>query len=230
MHGGGWVFGSLDGVDRPCRAVAQRAGCVVVSVDYRLAPETKFPGALEDVYAALEWVASPAAEPAVDTRRIAVGGNSAGGNLAAAVSLMARDRSGPPICFQLLVVPMLDRRFDTPSYEQFADGPGWRRDDSRWAWGHYLERAEDADHPYASVLRAPDLTRLPQALVVTAGCDPLRDEGEAYAVRLRDAGVDAVASRYEGMPHGFLGLAVDDALRAIDDISAELRRRFAAPA
>ena len=230
MHGGGFMFGTLEGVDRKCRALTTRASCVVVSVDYRLAPETKFPGAVEDTYAALEWVAANAAELRVDPTRIAIGGESAGGNLAAAAALAARDRGGPTIAFQLLIYPITDARLDTPSFNEFSDGPVITRRDCGWFYEQYIARPEDADSPYFSVLRAPDLRRLPAALVVTAGCDPLRDQGEAYAARLRDAGVEALTWRYDGMPHGFVGFRqLDDAKRALDEIAAELKRRLGAP-
>jgi acetyl esterase len=228
MHGGGWVFGGLDMTDRTCRAITNRAECVVVSVDYRLSPETKFPGALDDTYAALSWTADSAAELKIDERRIAVGGFSAGGNLAAAAALMARDRGQPVVALQLVVMPTTDCRVNTPSWDQFENGPIWTRADARWSWDHYLENPRDGEHPYASVLRAPDLRGLPPAILVTGGCDPLRDEGEEYAQRPRDSGVDAVTRRYEGMPHGFLNFSgLDDTRRALDEISADLRRRFA---
>jgi acetyl esterase len=231
MHGGGFMLGTLEGDDRKCRALTTRGSCIVVSVGYRLAPETKFPGALEDTYSALEWVAANAAELRVDPARIALGGESAGGNLAAAAALAARDRGGPTIALQLLIYPVTDMRLDTPSFSEFADGPIITRRDVAWFNEQYIARAEDADSPYLSVLRAPDLRRLPAALVVTAGCDPLRDQGEAYAVRLRDAGVEALTWRYDGMPHGFLGfqVALDDARRALDEIAAELKRRLGGP-
>ena len=229
MHGGGFMIGTLEGDDRICRAFTSRASCVVVSVDYRLAPETKFPGALEDTYAALEWVAAKAPDLRVDPTRIAIGGESAGGNLATAAALAARDRGGPAIAFQLLIYPSTDARLDTPSFSEFATGPVITRRDCEWFYGQYIARPEDADSPYFSVLRAPDLQRLPAALVVTAGCDPLRDQGEAYAARLRDAGVEALTWRYDGMPHGFLGFKqLDDAKRALDEISAELKQRLGA--
>ena len=214
-----------------CRALTSRASLIVVSVDYRLAPETKFPGAVEDTYAVLEWVAANAVELPIDPTRIAIGGESAGGNLAAAVALTARDRGGPTLAFQLLIYPVTDARLDSPSFSEFAAGPVITRRDCGWFRDQYIARPEDADSPYLSVLRAPDLRRLPAALVVTAGCDPLRDQGEAYAARLRDAGVEALTWRYDGMPHGFLGFQVslDDARRALDEIAAELKRRLGAP-
>ena len=224
MHGGGMVFGGLDMTDRFCRAITNSGRCIVMSVDYRLAPETKFPGALEDVYAALRWVKASAAALTVDPRRIGVGGFSAGGNLAAAVALLSRDRAGPAVAFQLLVMPMLDPGCDSSSMREFAEGPFATQADTRWFWGHYLRRPEDATDPYVAPLAADDLRGLPPAFIVTAGCDPFCAEGEAYAERLRAAGVEAVARRYEGMPHNFLGFpSLDDAKQAMADIGDAIR-------
>jgi acetyl esterase len=208
LHGGGWVFGGLDQDDSPCRRLARESGCAVVSVDYRLAPEAPFPIPLEDCYAATAFVAGHGAEIGVDGTRIAVGGDSVGGNLAAAVCLLARERGGPPISFQLLVCPALDFAFDTGSYTQCANDFRPKRDLMRWFWGHYLASAEDGADPLASPLRADELSGLPPALVITAEYDPLRDEGEAYAARLAEAGVEARASRYDGTIH-FLFLMAD---------------------
>ena len=227
LHGGGFVFGDLEYCDRWCRAFTARARCLVVSVDYRLAPETRFPGAFDDAYAALTWVASNAAELRVDPTRIAVAGDSAGGNLAAAISLAARDRGGAPVAFQLLLYAITDPQDDSPSMREFADGPVFTRRDIDWCHEQYL-RPGDRSDPRVAILRAPDCRRLPPAFVVTAGCDPLRDQGEAYAQRLREAGVEAVTRRFEGMPHGFLGFqaSLEDARMALDEICAELRRRL----
>ena len=231
FHGGGWVLGSLDSADALCREITARASCAVVSVDYRLAPETKFPGAVDDAYASAEWVARSADALGIDRARMAVGGSSAGGNLAAAAALIARDRGGPAIVFQLLIVPVTDLRFATASHEEFSEGYGLTRADMRWYAEHYVSAPGDADHPHASVLRAPDLRDLPPALVVTAECDPLRDEGEAYAERLGAAGVSAEAKRYPGMMHGFLGFTaqLEQAGRALDDIAIALREALAIP-
>jgi len=227
MHGGGWVFGGLDGTDRVCRAITNSGRCVVISVDYRLAPETKFPGALEDVYAALEWVSRSATELNVDPRRLGVGGFSAGANLAAAVALLSRDRGGPALAFQLLNQPVLDPACDSWSMREFADGPVQTREDVRWFWQLYLRRPEDARDPYASPLTATDLRRLPPAFIITAGCDPVCADGEAYAERLRADGVAVVARRYEGMPHGFQGFAsLDEAKRAMADVGEAIRSRL----
>jgi acetyl esterase len=230
FHGGGWVIGGLETHDGVCRALADGAGCVVVSIDYRLAPEHRYPAAAEDCYAATRWAAAHAAELGADAARLAVAGDSAGGNLAAVVSLMARDRSGPPIAFQLLIYPVTDARADTRSYRDNAEGYLLTAGDMDWFWGHYLgdEKAKGAE-PYASPLRATDVTRLPPALVITAEFDPLRDEGEAYAARLKEAGVAARVTRYDGMIHGFFGMGhlMDKARAAVAESCAALEQAFA---
>ena len=230
FHGGGWVICSLDSHDGICRTLANKVGCVVVSVDYRLAPEHPFPAAPEDCFAATSWVAANAASINADAGRIAIGGDSAGGNLAAAVAMMARQRSGPALCHQLLVYPVTDHSFDTASYSENAEGYLLSRDSMRWFWGHYLSSDADGDNPLASVLRSKDLSGLPPAHVVTAEFDPLRDEGEAYASRLREAGVAITASRFDGMIHGFftMGAVMDAAVRAVDEASGELRSALSA--
>src|SRR5881397_1593802 len=174
FHGGGWVTGSLETHDGLCRHLANAAGAVVASVDYRLAPEHPFPASGEDAYAATRWVAANAAVIGGDAKRIAVGGDSAGGNLAAVVSLMARDRGGPAIALQLLVYPVTNHAYDTASYRENADGYLLTRDSMVWFWNHYLRSDRDGADPYASPLRAPNLAGLPPAVVVTAEFDPLR--------------------------------------------------------
>ena len=206
FHGGGWVLGDLDAADPTCRSLANESGCVVVSVDYRLAPETPFPGAAEDAYAATVWVSEHAAEIGGDPTRIAVGGDSAGGNLAAVVCLVARERGGPRIVHQGLVYPVTDHALDTPSYEENAEGYLLTRSGMQWFWDQYLGD-QDRSHPYASPLRAGDLSGLPPAIVITAEFDPLRDEGEAYAARLRECGVATALHRFDGMIHGFFGMS-----------------------
>lgn len=225
-HGGGWVVGTLDGSDATCRALCNAAGCVVVSVDYRLAPEAKFPGPVEDCYAAAAWVAAHAGEIGVDPSRIAIGGISAGGNLAAAVALMAGDRGGPPIRHQMLVVPVVERRFDTRSYMEKAEGYGLTRASMQWYWDHYLAADADADNPYAAPLRAASLAGLPPAHVLTAEYDPLSSEGEAYARALKAAGVPVEFTCYDGMTHGFFSMAsvIDKGRRALDDAAAAIRK------
>jgi acetyl esterase len=229
FHGGGWAICNLETHDATCRQLANAAGCAVVSVDYRLAPEHRFPVGAEDCFAALEWVAKNAAAIGADPRRIAIGGDSAGGNLAAVVALMARDRKGPRLCHQLMVYPVTDYAFDTPSYAENAQGPLLTRDTMRAFWKLYIQREEDGRNPYASPLRARDLAALPPAHVITAEYDPLRDEGEAYGKRLAAAGVPVVVRRYDGMVHGFLGFTelVDCARDAMADVARELQRSFA---
>ncbi|MCC6362463.1 MAG: alpha/beta hydrolase [Bryobacterales bacterium] len=208
FHGGGWVLCDLETHDVACRAIARRAGAVVVSVDYRLAPEHRFPAAVDDCYAALEWAAANAGSLDIDPRRISVGGDSAGGNLAAAVALKSRDERGPAVAGQAMVYPVTNlASFDTPSYEEFADGYQLTRASMEWFRNHYLRGPEDGLHPYASPLLASNLEGLPPALVLTAECDPLRDEGEAFAGRLEKAGVDVTCTRYEGMIHPFFSLS-----------------------
>ena len=203
FHGGGWVIGDLDTHDSTCRTLANSAQCIVVSVDYRLAPEHKFPAAVDDAYAAAAWVADHAEEIGVDKRRVAVGGDSAGGNLAAVVALIARGKNTPRLAYQLLVYPITDYDFETGSYRDNAEGYFLTRDAMKWFWGHYIRSEADGLDPRVSPLRADDLVGLPPALVITAEFDPLRDEGEAYAARLRDDGVPVTVTRYDGMIHGF---------------------------
>lgn len=225
FHGGGFVFGSLDGhYDNCCRALCAGAGCHVLSVDYRLAPEHRFPAAVDDGIAALRWAAASAAALGADPRRIVVAGGSAGGNLAAVTALRARDEGGPPVCGQLLFYPVTDHpERPTASYREFAEGFYLTRADMEWFWDQYLPGSAEVSHPYAAPLRAPALDALPPALVITAGHDPLRDEGEAYAARLREAGVPVVLSRYPRMVHGFLAFPVPDRAHALAEAAAWLR-------
>jgi acetyl esterase len=224
FHGGGWVVGTLDSYDTVCRALAAAVPAVVVAADYRLAPEHRYPAAVEDAYAATLWASRNAAGLGGTQQRLAVAGDSAGGNLAAVVALGARDRGGPAIGFQLLVYPITDVAMDTASYREHADGYYLTAAGMRWYWDHYLGGA-DGTAPDASPLRAAFLGALPPALVITAEHDVLRDEGEAYAARLRDAGVPAAVSRYPGMVHGFFRWrAVTPAAdAAIQEAAAALR-------
>lgn len=221
LHGGGWVVGNLETSDFYCRAVTNAAGCIVASVNYRHAPEHKFPAAVEDAYAATLWMHNHAAGFNGDPARLAVGGTSAGANLAAAVTLMARDRIRPPIAFQVLSVPVTDHNFDSRSYVDNAADYGLTRAAMQWFWNHYLESEADGANPLASPLRAKDLRGLPPAFVQTAEYDPLRDEGDAYARRLTDAGVPVTHQRYDGMIHMFLGTD------SIADVGKQLRTAFA---
>lgn len=228
-HGGGWVIGGLDVVDGTCTVLANRAHAVVVSVDYRLAPEHPFPAAVEDAYAALTWVADNAALLNIDAERLAVAGDSAGGNLAAVVALLARDQSGPALMHQLLLYPATDFQRETASFRDNGEGLFLTTDLLKWFQEHYLAANGDPADWRASPLRAPDLSGLPPALVVTAGFDPLRDEGEAYAARLREAGGEAVVTRYDGQIHAFaanLAGAIDQGRTAIEDAGRHLRTVF----
>jgi acetyl esterase/lipase len=228
FHGGGWVLGDLESHDHVCRALANNASCVVLSVDYRLAPEHKFPAAVHDSFAATQWIADHAGELGVDRSRIAVGGDSAGGNLAAVVSQVARDRGGPGIAYQLLIYPSTDMRMNMPSIEENADGPLLTKASMHWFVNHYLNSDADRTDPLASPLLASSLRGLPPAFIVTAECDPLRDEGEAYGQHLREAGVPVEVQRYEGMPHGFFSFAaaLDGGRRAFADATGRLRSAF----
>jgi acetyl esterase len=203
FHGGGWVVGTLDTYDPLCRALAAAVPAVVVSAGYRLAPEHRWPAAVEDAYAATLWASRNAARLGGAQHRLAVAGDSAGGNLAAVVALGARDRGGPAIAFQLLVYPVLDATAETASWHEFAAGFHLTAAGMRWYWAHYLGPADGAA-PDASPARAAFLGGLPPALVIGAEHDILRDEGEAYAARLAEAGVAATASRHPGVVHGFL--------------------------
>jgi len=228
FHGGGWVIGSLETHDGTCRELARGAGCVVVSIDYRLAPEHRYLAAADDCYAATQWVAEHAEELDIDPARIAVGGDSAGGNLGAAVSLMARDRQGPAIAHQLLIYPVTDADFDRGSYVDNALGYFLTRAGMEWFWNHYVPDPAERTQPYCAPLRAPDLSGLPPALVITAEFDPLRDEGEAFADRLKAAGVATRATRYDGMIHGFfsMGAIAPAAREAVAEACSELRAAF----
>jgi acetyl esterase len=225
FHGGGWVIGDLDTHDVLCRQLTAEAGVSVVSVDYRLAPEHKFPAAVDDAWAATRWVTAHAAELNVDAGRLAVGGDSAGGNLAAVVALLARDHGGPAIRLQALLYPVTDSDVDTGSYRDFSDGFLLTRESMRWFFDHYVKTAADRADWRMSPLRAPSLAGLPPALIVTAGFDPLRDEGEAYARRLREAGVTVDAVCFGGMIHGFapMGRLIQTGNRAVALAAASLR-------
>ncbi|MEA2684468.1 MAG: acetyl esterase [Chloroflexota bacterium] len=230
FHGGGWTIGGLESYDRVCRALCRRSGCAVASVDYRLAPEHKFPAAVDDALAATAWLAANGDRLGYAGQRLAVGGDSAGGNLAAVVCIQARDAGGPAISFQLLVYPATDlgtalRPADaTASYRDYGEGLLLEAKSMSWFSANYLRDDKDVDNPLASPLRTTDLGGLPAAFVLTGELDPLRDEGEAYAARLASAGVAVRQTRYAGLPHGFFSMfdiadapnhAMDDAARAL---------------
>ena len=227
FHGGGWVVGNIEMTDQPCRMLTNAGRCVTISVDYRLAPEHKFPAGPEDCYAATKWAADNAAALNCDVARIAVGGTSAGATLAAAVALMARDRGGPRVAYQLLVYPATTSALDTPSHRQFAKDSYYilSRADMEWFWGHYLGSEADRNNPYACPAYATTLRGVAPAFVITAEYDPLRDEGEAYAARLREEGVQVVLRRYDGVTHGFFGMPaqLDKAKAAIAEAGSALR-------
>lgn len=228
FHGGGWVLCGLDTHDGTARRLCNHAHCIVISVDYRLAPEHPFPAPLDDCYAATCWAAENAPALGGDPTRLAVGGDSAGGNLAAAVALMTRDRGGPVLAHQLMVYPVIDARCETQSFEDNKEGYFLSAQSMRWFWGHYLGDTGDGANPYASPIRAEDLSDLPPATVLTAEYDPLRDEGEAYAERLKAAGVECDLVRYDGVVHGFFGMhdVLPKAQRAVDRAAQNLRRAF----
>jgi acetyl esterase len=225
LHGGGWVICNLDTHDATCRAIANAVPAVVVSVDYRLAPEHRFPAAAEDAYAATHWLADNAAAFGADPKRLIVGGDSAGGNLAAVAALMARDRGGPALAYQVLIYPAIDASMTMASYDENAEGYLLTRSAMAWFWNHYLGPQGDGRHPYASPIAADDLSGLPPATIITAEFDPLRDEGDAYAARLRAAGVSVRHTRYAGLIHGFvsLGAVFSQARTAIDAMAADVR-------
>jgi acetyl esterase len=226
FHGGGWVIGNIETHDGLCRSIANAAGCVVVSVEYRLAPEHKFPAGIEDAYAATRWVADHAEQLGIDSGRLAVGGDSAGGNLAAVVSLMARDRGGPSLALQLLLYPITDYDLDTASYRDYANGHLLTRDSMAWFWKHYLPEDVSPSNPYISPYRASDLRGLPSAVIITAECDPLCDEGNAYARRLEAASVPVTLSCYPGMIHGFVrrNRLLDQGQRGLEQVAAVLQK------
>ena len=228
LHGGGWVVGSLDTHDDVCRVLCHRSGCVVVSVDYRLAPESKYPAAVNDCYSVLEWIVENAATFDGDPKQLAVCGDSAGGNLAAAVAIRARDQGSVGLALQVLIYPVTNYGFDTASYHENADGYGLSREAMRFFWSSYLARSDQGDEPDASPLRATNLAGLPPALILTAQFDPLRDDGEAYAARLRRAGVPVRLTRYLDMNHGFIlcGAMFASADCALQEIADSLREAF----
>jgi len=229
IHGGGFMLGSIEMMDAWCQQIASAVDAVVVSVEYRLAPEDPFPAGLEDCHAALRWTAREAGALGVDADRIAVAGQSAGGGLAAATALLARDRGGPKLCYQLLEIPELDDRLETPSMRDFTDTPLWNRPNAVWSWRHYLgtDGGGDDVSPYAAPARAKDLSGLPPAYVSTMEYDPLRDEGILYALRMMQAGVSVELHSYAGTFHGS-GLVpnAEPSVRNTQEVVGLLRRAF----
>jgi acetyl esterase len=225
-HGAGWVFGSAHTHDRLVRELAAGTGAAVVFTNYSLSPETRYPTAIEEVYSVLEWVAEHGAEKGLDGSDIAVAGDSVGGNMTAAITLMAKQRSGPKVRAQVLFYPVTDASFDTGSYHEFAKGYFLRRDAMQWFWDQYTTDENERAEITASPLRATtdDLAELPKALVITAEADVLRDEGEAYARKLRAAAVDVTATRYEGIIHDFVML---NALRETNAARAAIAQSIA---
>ncbi|WP_419924953.1 alpha/beta hydrolase [Candidatus Poriferisocius sp.] len=225
FHGGGWVIGGIDSHDGQVREMVNRTAMVYVSVDYRLAPEARFPAAAEDCYAATQWVAANAASIGADATRLGVAGDSAGGNLAAVVAQMARDRGGPAIAHQLLIYPCCDMDSNAwPSQTENGFDYFLTKESMDWFYDQYADVA-DRDKPYASPIKADDLSGLPPACVITAEYDPLRDEGEAYGARLQEAGVSCEVHRYDGMFHGFFGMtmAIPGAVAAQETAAAVVK-------
>jgi acetyl esterase len=224
LHGGGFVLGTLDGADELCRAIAAGSGWTVVSLDYRLAPENPYPAALEDCIDGYAWLSRTAPELGIDPTRLAVGGDSAGGNLAAALCLYQRDEHGSLPVTQVLVYPAVDGTFTAPSWSEYADAPLLNTADARWLWEQYVGQEDRRDDHLAAPLRAASLRGLPRALILTAEVDPIRDDAEAYAERLRHEGVSVTSIRYPGVFHGFItdiGLFTQ-ARQAIDKICLHL--------
>lgn len=228
FFGGGWTLGSIETADGVCRRLTNLVPCQVITVGYRLAPENPFPAAVHDCHLATQWIAAHAVELGVDVARLAVGGDSAGGNLAAATTLLARD-SGPSLAAQLLIYPNTLYGSDTASMRAGDDPYLFNRTSVNWYWKHYLTNESDGTNPLASPLLAPSHVGLPPALVITAEFDPLRDEGEYYAEKLYAAGVPTELTRYDGMTHGFYTMSgvLDTARQALTDSATWLRKTLA---
>jgi acetyl esterase len=228
FHGGGWVIGSLEAYDLPCRFFCARTGCAVVAVDYRLAPEHKFPAGLDDAVASFRWLAQDAVELGIDPDRIVVAGDSAGGTLATVTAQQVRGEARTP-CLQWLIYPATDLAADTPSHASCGEGFLLTRADMEWFRGLYLNDLSEIADPRVSPARAGDLSGLPPALIFTAGLDPLRDEGQAYAEKLTAAGVKVVHREFDSLIHGFVGMrgTLQAAARAMDDMVTGLRHELA---
>jgi acetyl esterase len=230
FHAGGWSLGEYMDIDTPVRALANRSGCAVLSVNYRLAPEHKYPAAVDDAYAAVQWASRSGEQFGWDGQRLAVMGDSAGGTLATVTCSKARDEAGPPIKLQVMLYPVLDHNYDTESYRQF--GSSWgvlTKTDMTWFHCHYLTNPDQLNHRFVCPVRSTDLGGLPEALLVLPEADPLRDEGLLYAEQLRKAGVPTEVRVYPGMIHGFwqMGAVLPQALEAIDYTAGILRSRLA---
>jgi acetyl esterase/lipase len=221
VHGAGWVFGNSHTHDRLIRELSDGTGAAVVFPNYSLSPEARYPTSIEESYAVLNWVGERGSEKQLDGSRIAIAGDSVGGNMSAALTLMAKERSGPELAAQVLFYPVTDASFDTRSYHEFAEGYFLRRDAMQWFWDQYTTDDAERNEVTASPLRATNeqLAGLPPALVITAEADVLRDEGEAYASKLREAGVPVVAARYQGIIHDFVML---NALRSTNAATAAI--------
>jgi acetyl esterase len=229
FHGGGWVLNSIETHDSVCRRLTNLSDCIVISVDYRLAPEHKYPAAIEDAYAAVEWAISNADKINGDSAKIIVGGDSSGATQATVVCMMARDRGTLNICYQVLIYPPTDH-YDpgTESYVENGYGYPVGKDFMVWVWNHYLPDTVNLDDPYVCPLRAKDFSGLPPAIVLTAPYDPLRDEGEAYARKLQDAGIEVDLKQYDGMMHGFIMQyrIMKQGAEALERIAAGIKKRF----
>lgn len=227
FHGGGWVIANLDTYDSSCRALTNAANCAVISVAYRQAPEYKFPAAPMDAFAAYQWVLNNASSIRVDPNRVAVGGESAGGNLATVTALMARDRGVQLPVHQMLIYPITNYAFDTSSYKEFVNAMLLNTPTMQWFFRYYLRRDADGANPYVSPLRA-NVVGLPPATVITAEVDPLRDEGEAYGRYLQNLGVNATVTRYAGVTHEFFSMAgvLDKAKQAVTEAATGLKQAF----
>jgi len=228
FHGSAFTVSNISLSDSAHRALANSTGCVVVAVNYQKAPEHKFPTPFNDAYASTEWVFENAERLGIDKSKIGVGGDSAGGNLAAAISLRARDENGPKLAFQLLIYPTVDSASTRPSMRENAEGYMLSTAACTWAWDQYIEKPEDRKNPYAAPINAKDFSNLPPAIVLTAEFDPLRDEGEDYADLLAKAGVKVISRRYAGMIHGFFWTAgvIEGSRKMIRDIGDDLREIF----
>lgn len=226
FHGGGWVIGNLVTHDADCREIVAASGCMVLAVDYRLAPEHPFPAASEDCYAVSCWAAANSTQLGGSPGLISIGGDSAGGNLAAVVALMARDRNGPEFAMQLLLYPITEPSMASASFRENAEGYLLTKTMMAWFWDHYCPDIEQRKHPLISPLMASDLSGLPPALMITAEFDPLRDEGEAYAARLKEAGVEVEMRRFNGFIHGFFSLAgiIEATREAVELVGSALRK------